>query len=286
MIVAFGTSSSWKASRPRGARPRRTRADRPAVGDDERGPGPARTSSRLRARAPGARRATRRRGSGSPRRRAASAAQASGSSRSMSAQARPSQLAAVRLGEALVDPRLRPTAAPTISAVSRARHSVARPERHEPASCDRARRARAPARGRGRSAARRGQPMNALRRRVDVGLAVAGEEDHPRVGGRAAACRRAGPRRRVSSESTSAGGDVPEVDVRAVALDEPDLLVALRRLEDQPAEVDLVDDLVDQAGAQLAVGAVQAGVARRRGPRTPPASRRPRAPRGSAATQR
>jgi hypothetical protein len=46
-------------------------------------------------------------------------------------------------------------------------------------------------------------------------------------------------------------------------LDEPDLLVALRRLEDEPVEVDAVDDLVDQAGARLAVGAVHPSIARR-----------------------
>src|SRR4051794_39851417 len=52
---------------------------------------------------------------------------------------------------------------------------------------------------------------------------------------------------------------VAEVDVGAEALDEPDLLRALRRLEDQAIDVDLVRDLVDEAGADLAVGAVHAG---------------------------
>src|SRR5207302_7740708 len=59
------------------------------------------------------------------------------------------------------------------------------------------------------------------------------------------------------------GEDVAEVDLGAVLLDEPDLLVLLRRLEDQARLIHLVDDLVDQAGARLAVGPVEAGVAGR-----------------------
>src|SRR4029078_729645 len=59
------------------------------------------------------------------------------------------------------------------------------------------------------------------------------------------------------------GTDVAEVDLRPQVLDEPDLLVALRRLEDQAMEVDLVEDLVDQPGAGLAVAPVETGVARR-----------------------
>src|SRR3712207_9016678 len=43
------------------------------------------------------------------------------------------------------------------------------------------------------------------------------------------------------------GGDVPEVDVGAEALEEVDLLVLARRLEHEPARVDRVGDLVDQA---------------------------------------
>jgi hypothetical protein len=45
------------------------------------------------------------------------------------------------------------------------------------------------------------------------------------------------------------GRHVAEVHIGPVALDEPDLLVLLRRLEDELAAVDLVDDLVDQPGA-------------------------------------
>src|SRR3954451_17749054 len=52
---------------------------------------------------------------------------------------------------------------------------------------------------------------------------------------------------------------VADVDVGAEALDEPDLLLALRRLEDEAVDVDLVRDLVDEPGADLAVGAIDAG---------------------------
>ena len=71
------------------------------------------------------------------------------------------------------------------------------------------------------------------------------------------------PRRSVSSEMTSSGCTLPRLTAGTETLDEPDLLVLLRRLEDQPAAVDLVDDLLDQAGARLAVGPVHAGVAGR-----------------------
>src|SRR5919197_22871 len=52
------------------------------------------------------------------------------------------------------------------------------------------------------------------------------------------------------------GRDVAEVHVRAELLHEPGLRSLLRRLEDQVVDVDLVRDLVDEAGAHLAVRAV------------------------------
>src|SRR5215218_961573 len=48
------------------------------------------------------------------------------------------------------------------------------------------------------------------------------------------------------------GRDVPEVDLRAERLDEPGLGRLRRRFEDQIGHVDLVSDLVDQAGPHLA----------------------------------
>ena len=50
------------------------------------------------------------------------------------------------------------------------------------------------------------------------------------------------------------GRDVAEVDLGPEVLDEPGLRGLRRRLEDQVVDVDLVDDLVDEAGAHLAVG--------------------------------
>src|ERR671934_38404 len=53
--------------------------------------------------------------------------------------------------------------------------------------------------------------------------------------------------------------DVPEVDVRAELLHKPGLARLRGGLEDQLAHLDLVDDLVDEAGAHLARRAVDAG---------------------------
>src|SRR6266540_2032796 len=53
--------------------------------------------------------------------------------------------------------------------------------------------------------------------------------------------------------------DVPEVHVRPELLYEPGLRVLRRRLEDQVADLDLVDDLVDEAGAHLAGRPVDPG---------------------------
>src|SRR4051795_8975664 len=55
------------------------------------------------------------------------------------------------------------------------------------------------------------------------------------------------------------GRDVAEIHVRAELLDEPRLARLRRRLEDQVADGDLVGDLVDQAGAHVAVLAEDAG---------------------------
>src|SRR5204863_5128293 len=52
--------------------------------------------------------------------------------------------------------------------------------------------------------------------------------------------------------------DVAEVHVGPELLDEPRLARLGRRLEDQLADLDLVDDLVDQAGAHLTGRAVDA----------------------------
>src|ERR1041384_5622691 len=57
------------------------------------------------------------------------------------------------------------------------------------------------------------------------------------------------------------GRDVPEVHVRAELLDEPGLRGLLGRFEDEVGDVDLVDDLVDEAGAHLAVRPVDPGCA-------------------------
>src|SRR5487761_1868250 len=53
--------------------------------------------------------------------------------------------------------------------------------------------------------------------------------------------------------------DVPEVDARAEVADEPRLRRLRRRLPDEVVEVDLVRDLVDEAGAHVAVLAEDAG---------------------------
>src|SRR3954453_14998278 len=55
------------------------------------------------------------------------------------------------------------------------------------------------------------------------------------------------------------GRDVAEVHVRAELLHEPRLARLGRRLEDQLADLDLVDDLVDEAGAHLAGWAIDPG---------------------------
>src|SRR3954471_17540272 len=55
------------------------------------------------------------------------------------------------------------------------------------------------------------------------------------------------------------GRDVAEVDVRAEVLDEPRLALLGRRLPDQAVERNGVLDLVDETGAQLAAGTVDAG---------------------------
>ena len=60
------------------------------------------------------------------------------------------------------------------------------------------------------------------------------------------------PRRSVSSGMTSSGGMFPRLTFGPEVLDEPGLRRLRRRLEDQVAEVDLVRDLVDEAGAHLA----------------------------------
>src|SRR6516225_2351666 len=53
--------------------------------------------------------------------------------------------------------------------------------------------------------------------------------------------------------------DVADVDVRAEPLYEPRLARLRRRLEDQVGDRDLMDDLVDEAGAHLPRGSVEAG---------------------------
>src|SRR2546430_8013911 len=55
------------------------------------------------------------------------------------------------------------------------------------------------------------------------------------------------------------GRDVAEIDVRPEVLHEPRLAGLRRRLPDEVVEVDLVRDLVDQAGAHVAVLAEDAG---------------------------
>src|SRR5947207_1329905 len=53
--------------------------------------------------------------------------------------------------------------------------------------------------------------------------------------------------------------DVAEVHARAELLHEPGLRALGRRFEDQEARIDVVDDLVDEAGAHLAGRPVDAG---------------------------
>ena len=67
------------------------------------------------------------------------------------------------------------------------------------------------------------------------------------------------PRRSVSSGMTSSGGMLPRLTSGPNLLHEPGLRALLRRLEDDVGDVDLVDDLVDQAGAHLAGRPVDAG---------------------------
>src|SRR6185437_12646777 len=55
------------------------------------------------------------------------------------------------------------------------------------------------------------------------------------------------------------GRDVAQVALAAEAVQQPNLLLAAGRLEDQPVRVDRVHDLVDQAGTHLSVGAIDAG---------------------------
>ena len=69
------------------------------------------------------------------------------------------------------------------------------------------------------------------------------------------------PRRRLSTAIRSAGKDVAEVDVGAEVADEPRLLGAPRRLEDQPLDAAGADQGLDQLVADRAVGPVEAGVA-------------------------
>src|SRR3989442_3167894 len=55
------------------------------------------------------------------------------------------------------------------------------------------------------------------------------------------------------------GRDVPKVDARAELLDEPGLGRFRRRLEEEGVDIDVVDDLVHEAGPHLARGTVDPG---------------------------
>src|SRR5512133_2006568 len=57
------------------------------------------------------------------------------------------------------------------------------------------------------------------------------------------------------------GRDVPEIDVRAELLHEPGLRLFRRRLEKEVGDLDLVDDLVDEAGTHLSGWAIDPGCA-------------------------
>ena len=147
----------------------------------------------------------------------------------------------------------RPSASPTISAVSLARTSGLEYSAASPSPRGRlGQRARLLAAG-------------VVERHVDLALEaallvlgrlpVAREEDHRRGLHRVAAQAEAHRLQRQHLVRR----DVAEVDVGPEALDEHDLLVLLRRLEDDLRRVDRVGDLVDEALAQLAVGARDAG---------------------------
>src|SRR4030095_7430098 len=80
------------------------------------------------------------------------------------------------------------------------------------------------------------------------------------------------------------GRDVPEVDPGAEVLDEPGLARLRRRLPDEVVDVELVGDLLDQAGAHVAVLAADAGAAAHARARLPPPPAT--APTGTARTRR
>ena len=175
-----------------------------------------------------------------------------------------------------------PTAAPTISAVSRARASWLVTIATQPAVLHRARRARAPARGRGRSAACRSSPerAGAARCRRSRRGARGGSPRGRPCSSFSVSAR--SPRRSVSSEITSPGCTLPRLTSVPKCSMNQICWWRCGASKISRSMLDLVDDLVDQAGAHLAVGPVHARPTRPRGPRRRPASRRPRAPRGSA----
>ena len=233
---------------------------------------PARTSSRpVQHALLLLRRTTRRRGTRSPGRPVMNAAKRSGPRASTSSNGAVGPVAAVGLREARVrsigsQPDRR---ADDLGRLARARQRRA-PQRRPLALRRLARPARAPARGRGRRAA----PAVALEAALGVvgRLAVAGQPDHSSPIG-----VRAQPQPQRLEREHVVGRDVAEVDLAPEAAQEPHLLLLARRLEQQLVDVDRVGDLVDQAHAHLAVGAVDAGACRSRAPRRSPSTRRPRA---------
>ena len=124
---------------------------------------------------------------------------------------------------------------------------------------------------------------------------AAGARAAPRRGGPGVCCAQAppssakrstvsdrSPSRSVSSEITSSGAMLPRLHSEPEPRQEPDLLLALGRLEDQPVRVDRVDYLVDQARADLTGRHGRYRPCRTRAPRRSPSRPPPAGPVRSA----
>src|SRR4051812_4169195 len=205
-----------------------------------------------RPRAPAGRRTTRRRGTRSRSRRP-------GTRRTTRAPPpRPRRTAGPSSRRRRSPSAAAPRRSPARAAAPRSPRSPARAA----AGCSTARRcratppprpARAPARARARTARPAPGPGSGARRcrpsRRGARARSRGEVDRVR----------AQPQPQRLEAQHVVGRDVAEVGVWPEAPQQPDLLVLLRRLEDDAGDVDRVRDLVDEAHPHLAVGAVDAG---------------------------
>ncbi len=269
-VRAVGSARRWgcgvlrcPADRPGGSGRARSgwcrRGTRPARGADPPRCRPA--PPRSWPGAPGATRPPGKRKSGPA---AAKDARSSGSSRSMSSISRPSQRPQFPSASRSSTRGSMPIASLTMAAVSRARSWWLT---HRAATSWLATTSAASVRACSRPRAFSGGSRLPCTRRGEAFQSVspwrARRIKRRRGGGTGSSVSARRPRPKRLQGEDVVRQHVAQVHVRAELLDEPDLLVLLRRLEDQLGAVHLVHDLVDQPGARLAVGAVEPGVAGR-----------------------